>query len=91
MASRLSALLLLGIICLGFATGNAISDCCLSAVDKRVPPSLVQSYSLQRAGHGCGISATVIITKARKELCLLHPDDSSKVRKLLEALDKRQQ
>uniref|UniRef100_A0A672HI84 Chemokine interleukin-8-like domain-containing protein n=1 Tax=Salarias fasciatus TaxID=181472 RepID=A0A672HI84_SALFA len=91
MDSRLAALLFLGIICFGFATGEAIRDCCLSATSKHLPPQVVQSYALQKAGDGCKISATVIITKAGRKLCLMHPDENSAVQSVLDTVDQRKQ
>ncbi|XP_069379410.1 C-C motif chemokine 20-like [Paralichthys olivaceus] len=79
MASRLAAaLLLLGVICTGFAGAEVVVDCCLSTTDKIFPLIRIESYVLQEAGNGCDISATVFITKNEKTLCIIHPKDSNK-------------
>uniref|UniRef100_A0A3Q1HFY4 C-C motif chemokine 21-like n=1 Tax=Acanthochromis polyacanthus TaxID=80966 RepID=A0A3Q1HFY4_9TELE len=75
MASKVAALLLLGIICFGLAAADIPADCCLKTSDRRFPPKLIASYTLQDANKGCPIKATVVITKLGRKLCLAHPDD----------------
>ncbi|XP_051279323.1 C-C motif chemokine 19-like [Dicentrarchus labrax] len=89
MASRVAALLLLGVFCVGFASGEMAVDCCLSVVSKHLPIKVIVNYKIQEAGKGCDISATTFITKAGRKLCLPHPDDEEWVRNHIAALDKR--
>ncbi|XP_008287540.1 C-C motif chemokine 20-like [Stegastes partitus] len=91
MASKVAALLLLGIICLGLAAADVPVDCCLSTAEKRLPHRLVASYQIQDAGKGCDIKATLVITKAGRQLCLVHPDGNQWVQQLINAVDKRKQ
>ncbi|XP_023121539.1 C-C motif chemokine 21-like [Amphiprion ocellaris] len=89
MASKVAALLLLGIICFGFAAADVPADCCLKTSDKHFPAKLISSYKLQDAGKGCDIKATVVITKAGRQLCLVHSDGNPWVQRVLHAVDKR--
>ncbi|KAK2901636.1 hypothetical protein Q8A73_011382 [Channa argus] len=59
MASRVAALLLLGFVCTGFVAAEVAVDCCLMVVDKHLPLQVLAGYTIQEAGKGCEISATV--------------------------------
>ncbi|XP_040011915.1 C-C motif chemokine 20-like [Xiphias gladius] len=89
MASRVAALLLLGVICAGFAAAEIAVDCCLSTTDRFLPLIKIASYTIQEAGRGCDISATVFITKAGKTLCVVHPSERAWVKSHIKLLDKR--
>ncbi|XP_035514619.1 C-C motif chemokine 19-like [Morone saxatilis] len=89
MASRVAALLLLGVLCVGFASGEIAVDCCLSASSKRLPLKIIESYTIQDAGKGCDVKATRFLTIAGRTLCVSHPDDAEWVRKHIAALEKR--
>ncbi|AWP07656.1 putative eotaxin-like isoform 4 [Scophthalmus maximus] len=78
MASRVAALLLLGVICARFAQGEMVVDCCLSTTDKFFPLIKIETYTLQHAGQGCDLSATVFITKAARTVCIVHPSAENK-------------
>ncbi|XP_071757131.1 C-C motif chemokine 19a.2 [Centroberyx gerrardi] len=88
MASRVALLLLLAVICIGFAAAEVPADCCLSVTDKPFPRSKVESYIVQEAGLGCDISATVIITKSGRRLCTPHPSLSRWVKTLIAHMQK---
>ncbi|XP_034452112.1 C-C motif chemokine 20-like [Hippoglossus hippoglossus] len=86
MASRLAAaLLVLGLICTGFAGAEVAVDCCLSTTDKFFPLIRISTYTLQQAGEGCDISATVFITKTKNTICIVHPSESHKKNKWVKA------
>ncbi|XP_070690437.1 C-C motif chemokine 13-like [Pempheris klunzingeri] len=88
MASRVAALLLLGVvICAEFAAAEIAVDCCLSVGVKRLPLQNLESYSIQEAGKGCDIRATRFITKVGRILCVSHPDDLPWVRNHIKHLD----
>ncbi|XP_068613323.1 regakine-1-like [Brachionichthys hirsutus] len=87
MATRVAALFLLGIFCVGFASAQILLDCCLKVSPKTLRLQLIDSYIIQDAGHGCEISATVFITKAGRTLCVSHPRDQGWVRKHIAFLD----
>ena len=36
-------------------------DCCVKVAEKRLPLQILQSYTIQDAGQGCSISATVYV------------------------------
>ncbi|XP_045890053.1 uncharacterized protein LOC123959811 [Micropterus dolomieu] len=91
MASRVTALLLLGFICVGFASAQIVVDCCLKVSEKRLPLHILVSYTIQGAGKGCEISATAFITKAGKTLCVSHPADQSWVQSHIDYLEKKKQ
>ncbi|XP_029916390.1 C-C motif chemokine 21-like [Myripristis murdjan] len=91
MAARVALLLLLAVICIGFAAAEIPADCCLSVTDKRIPRNLVESFEVQEAGQGCDISATLFITKkVGKRLCAPHPSLSKWVRDLINRLTPKQ-
>ncbi|XP_073323155.1 C-C motif chemokine 24-like [Pagrus major] len=87
MASRVAALLLLGVICVGFASGQTAVDCCLTTVDKFLPLSRINGYIIQEAGNGCDKSATVFTTKTGRILCVSHPSKLQWVRSHIESLE----
>ncbi|XP_034397716.1 C-C motif chemokine 13-like [Cyclopterus lumpus] len=88
MASTTAALLLLlGVLCVGFASAEIAVDCCLTVSKKPMPLQRLQSYTLQEAGKGCQISATGFITKLGRTLCVSHPDDAKWVRRYIKHLD----
>ncbi|XP_040899093.1 C-C motif chemokine 19-like [Toxotes jaculatrix] len=89
MASRVAALLLLGVLCVGFAAGEIAMDCCLNAVDKFLPLIMIADYSIQEAGKGCEISATAFITKSGRTLCVVHPSERPWVQKHIAHLDSK--
>ncbi|XP_029296046.1 C-C motif chemokine 19-like [Cottoperca gobio] len=89
MASRIAVLLLLGVVCVGFATAQMLLDCCLNVSNKPVPLQILQSYNIQEAGDGCKIGATTFLTKVGRTLCVSHPLDKAWVRKYIKHLDER--
>ncbi|XP_037338302.2 C-C motif chemokine 19-like [Pungitius pungitius] len=89
MASSTAALLLLGLLCVGFASAEMMVDCCLTVAEKPMPLHLLQSYTIQEAGNGCRISATGFITKLGKTLCVSHPNNKLWVRKYIKYLDEK--
>ncbi|XP_071337801.1 C-C motif chemokine 21-like [Trachinotus anak] len=89
MASRVAALLLLGIICAGFAAAEIAVDCCKKTTDAFLPRKLLESYTVQEAGHGCAISATVFYTKGGKKLCVVHPSQQNWVKSHIEFLNNK--
>ncbi|XP_056150275.1 C-C motif chemokine 19b [Lampris incognitus] len=82
MASRVAALLLLAVICIGFAESEILVDCCMSVTDKPVRRSHITSFHIQE-GMGCSINATVLVTKIGRSLCVPHPNKSEWVKKLI--------
>ncbi|XP_031698294.1 C-C motif chemokine 19-like [Anarrhichthys ocellatus] len=88
MAST-TALLLLGVLCVGFASAEIVVDCCLTVAEKPMPLRIIQSYTIQEAGKGCGISATGFITKSGRTLCVSHPNDKQWVRTYIKYLDEK--
>uniref|UniRef100_A0A8C6TCY2 Chemokine interleukin-8-like domain-containing protein n=1 Tax=Neogobius melanostomus TaxID=47308 RepID=A0A8C6TCY2_9GOBI len=87
MEPRACVLLLL--LCAALCTAQIeMMDCCLSVADKRLRPDNVEQYRLQRAGHGCDISATVIQVKG-KQLCLPPPEHHRWIRRLLKIVDQK--
>uniref|UniRef100_UPI0037E92E5A C-C motif chemokine 19-like n=1 Tax=Semicossyphus pulcher TaxID=241346 RepID=UPI0037E92E5A len=88
MASRIAALLLLGVVCLGFATAEVLVDCCLETTDKRVPLKIIDRHIVQEAGQGCDIGATAFITKIGKILCISHPSQEEWVRNYIKYLER---
>nr|XP_020450727.1 C-C motif chemokine 20-like [Monopterus albus] len=89
MASRVAALLLLGIICTGFAAAEIVLDCCLDTTKKFLPRHILVGYSIQEAGKGCDISATAFITRAGKKLCVVHPSKGEWVQRHITFLDNK--
>ncbi|XP_068167666.1 C-C motif chemokine 19-like [Antennarius striatus] len=89
MTSRVAALLLLGIFCVGFASAQIVSDCCLKVSRKTLPLQILDGYIIQDAGHGCEISATAFITKVGRMLCVSHPKDQEWVKKYITFLDEK--
>ncbi|XP_029017778.1 C-C motif chemokine 8-like [Betta splendens] len=45
-------------------------DCCLRSSDKRFDKARVVDYTEQRAGRGCAIDATILLTKRGRRLCM---------------------
>ncbi|KAM7415621.1 hypothetical protein PAMA_017919 [Pampus argenteus] len=91
MASRVAVLLLLGVICIGFAAGEIAVDCCLVTSNKHLPRSALKSYIIQEAGEGCDISATIFITKKSKRLCLPPASQETWVQNHINFLDIKRQ
>ncbi|KAM4577041.1 C-C motif chemokine 21-like [Odontesthes bonariensis] len=91
MASRVAALLLLGIICFMFAAAEVPLDCCLKVSQRRLQSKNIVSYSVQDAGKGCDISATVFVNKLGKSLCVVHPQGNPWVQNIINILDKKKQ
>ncbi|XP_068577048.1 C-C motif chemokine 19-like isoform X1 [Cebidichthys violaceus] len=89
MASTTALLLLLGVLCVGFASAEIVVDCCLTIAEKPMPLKIIQSYTIQEAGKGCGISATGFITKLGRTLCVSHPNDKQWVRTYIKYLDEK--
>ncbi|XP_054467497.1 eotaxin-like [Anoplopoma fimbria] len=87
MSSTTAALLLLGVLCVSFASAEIAVDCCLTVTERRMPLNILQSYTLQEAGKGCKISATGFITKVGKTLCVSHPNDKQWVKVYIKHLD----
>ncbi|XP_075903348.1 uncharacterized protein LOC142902300 [Nelusetta ayraudi] len=85
MASRVAALLLLGVVCVELVSAQRLLDCCKSASTKSFPAQAVQSYIIQDEGRGCDIKATV----GNKKLCVSHPDDQEWVRDLINLVNNR--
>ncbi|XP_061585878.1 C-C motif chemokine 19-like [Cololabis saira] len=90
MASRLSALFFLGVICLGLVSAEIAVDCCLQVSGKRLPFKNIVRYIIQDAGKGCDISATVFTMKNGQNLCAEHPSANKWVKTTIQRLDKRQ-
>ncbi|XP_029367203.1 C-C motif chemokine 19-like [Echeneis naucrates] len=86
MASRVAALLLLGIICTGFAAAELAQDCCKETTTKFVPKKMLESYTIQTAGQGCSISATVFKTKKGRKLCLVPASEQDWIQNHIEFL-----
>nr|XP_046242341.1 C-C motif chemokine 19-like [Scatophagus argus] len=91
MASRAAALLLLGFICVGFATAEIAVDCCLRTTNKFLPLQILDHYIIQDAGKGCEISATAFITKVGRTLCVSHPSEEDWVKKHIAFLERKKQ
>ncbi|XP_033974495.1 C-C motif chemokine 21-like [Trematomus bernacchii] len=91
MASRIALLLLLGVICVGFASAQIAQDCCIKVAEKRLPLQILQSYTIQDAGQGCSISATVFVSKVGKTLCVPHPNDKAWVKSYIRQLNQKHQ
>ncbi|KAM7391108.1 hypothetical protein PAMP_021824 [Pampus punctatissimus] len=89
MASRVAVLLLLGVICIGFAAGEIVVDCCLSTSNKHLPHSVLISYIIQEAGKGCDISATIFTTKKGRRLCVPPASQETWVQDRITFLDKK--
>ncbi|XP_062273020.1 C-C motif chemokine 21-like [Scomber scombrus] len=89
MASRIAALLLLGVICLGFASGQVAIDCCLSTSNKHFPHQIVKSYIIQEAGKGCEISATILKSQRGKNICAPEASKAQWVQDIINHVDKR--
>ncbi|XP_008415966.1 C-C motif chemokine 20-like [Poecilia reticulata] len=91
MASKVAALLFLGLICFHVATAQIVMDCCLSVSEKRLIPKNIVSYKLQVAGSGCDISAAVFLNKKGMKLCVVPPEGNQWVQNLIRTLEKRRQ
>ncbi|XP_026177474.1 C-C motif chemokine 20-like [Mastacembelus armatus] len=91
MASRVAALLLLGLICTGFAAAEIVVDCCLKTTNKKLPLQIIVGYSIQEAGKGCDISATAFLTKNRRTLCVVHPSEEEWVKSHVAYLENKKQ
>ncbi|XP_012720747.2 C-C motif chemokine 20 [Fundulus heteroclitus] len=89
MASKVAALLLLGLVCFQLATAQMVMDCCLSVSEKRLNPKNLVSYRNQVAGMGCDISATVFVNKKGLKLCMVPAEENAWVQHLIKVLDKR--
>ncbi|KAF6721085.1 C-C motif chemokine 19 [Oryzias melastigma] len=89
MASRVAALIFLGLLCIQLASAEVPKDCCLSVSKNRVPAKFVVSYYIQEAGKGCNLSATVFETKGGRRLCIVHPDGFPWVQKVISIVDSR--
>ncbi|KAM4746599.1 C-C motif chemokine 20-like [Anableps anableps] len=89
MASKVAALLLLGLICFQVATAQIVVDCCLSVSEKRLITKNIVSYRIQRANSGCDIDATVFINKKGMKLCVVPPEGNPWVQRLIHILDTR--
>uniref|UniRef100_A0A3Q1HVP0 Chemokine interleukin-8-like domain-containing protein n=1 Tax=Anabas testudineus TaxID=64144 RepID=A0A3Q1HVP0_ANATE len=89
MASRVAALLLLGIICTGFVAAEVAFDCCLKKSEKYLPPKILVSYTIQEAGKGCEISATVFTTRTGRILCVSHPSEQGWVKSHINLLNNK--
>ncbi|KAF7205319.1 C-C motif chemokine 20 [Nothobranchius furzeri] len=89
MASRAAALILLGLICFEFAAAQIPVDCCLSITEKRLPSKNLVSYTIQEAGKGCDISATVFLNRRNMKLCAAHPEGNAWVKQVIKTLEKR--
>ncbi|XP_026988378.1 C-C motif chemokine 19b [Tachysurus fulvidraco] len=88
-AAALLILALFFICCSSVEATDAIPDCCLSVVDKKIPRNAVVSYYHQVKGAGCRVAATVFITRYGKELCAPLPKKNNWVKKLIQRLNKR--
>ncbi|XP_042370143.1 C-C motif chemokine 20-like [Plectropomus leopardus] len=86
MASRIAVLVLLGVICVGFAAAEIPVDCCLTISEKPMPLQIIVSYNIQDAGNGCEIDATAFFTKNKRTLCVSHPKHKAWVRGHIEYL-----
>ncbi|XP_004072851.1 C-C motif chemokine 19 [Oryzias latipes] len=89
MASRVAALILLGLLCAGLAAAQVPKDCCLSIRQEKLNPKNIVSYSIQEEGDGCQISASVFVNKHGKKLCVAHPKDFPWAQKIMNLVDKR--
>ncbi|XP_017286306.1 C-C motif chemokine 21-like [Kryptolebias marmoratus] len=89
MASRVAALFLLGLVCFQLTEAQIPVDCCLKVSEKRLPSKNLVSYTIQEAGKGCDISATVFLNRHNMKLCVAHPDENKWVQKLIKILDKK--
>lgn len=45
--------------CIDLPAAEVVMDCCLQKSEKYLPPKILVSYSIQEAGKGCEIRATV--------------------------------
>ncbi|XP_032433783.1 C-C motif chemokine 20-like [Xiphophorus hellerii] len=90
MATKAAALILLGLICIEFASAQIAVDCCLRVEsEKRLNPRNLVSYSVQRAGMGCDISATVFVNRKNMKLCVVPAEGNPGVQKLIDFLEKK--
>ncbi|XP_054895620.1 C-C motif chemokine 20-like [Poeciliopsis prolifica] len=90
MATKAAALILLGLLCIEFASAELVVDCCLTVKsEKRLNPRNLVSYSVQRAGMGCDISATVFVNRRNMKLCVVPAEGNPGVQKLIDFLEKR--
>ncbi|XP_036384045.1 C-C motif chemokine 19-like [Megalops cyprinoides] len=91
MALRVVVLVLLASVLCSYAAANKeeTMDCCLTTSKKPIPRSIVKSHSIQTLNGGCGIPATLFITKVGKRLCAPPASDSRWVVKLIKKLGKK--
>ncbi|KAG7476530.1 hypothetical protein MATL_G00083910 [Megalops atlanticus] len=91
MAIRVAVLLLLASVLCSYAAANTEEalDCCLTTSKKPIPQSIVKSHSIQTLNGGCGIPATLFITKAGRRLCAPPTSESKWVKKLIKKLGKK--
>ncbi|KAM4616657.1 C-C motif chemokine 5-like [Polymixia lowei] len=90
MTSPKTLLILTAVICISFTAAEVPADCCLTTTDKPFPAKYhIKSYTLQEAGKGCAISATVFISRTKKQLCTPHPDHSKWVKDYITAMQKK--
>uniref|UniRef100_A0A3Q2DF55 Chemokine interleukin-8-like domain-containing protein n=1 Tax=Cyprinodon variegatus TaxID=28743 RepID=A0A3Q2DF55_CYPVA len=65
-------------------------DCCLRVEsEKRLHRRNLVSYTIQRAGEGCKISATVFVNRRNMKLCVVPPEGNPGVQKIIDYLDKK--
>ncbi|KAK6312707.1 hypothetical protein J4Q44_G00160540 [Coregonus suidteri] len=91
MASRVTALLFIATVCLGYAAAfsEVPVDCCLATTKTRFPRHFKMfSYLLQTTDKGCDIDATVFITQTRVRLCTPHPTESKWVADYIKRLER---
>ncbi|MED6252980.1 hypothetical protein ATANTOWER_020356 [Ataeniobius toweri] len=92
MASKVAALLLLGLICFEFAAAQIAVDCCLRVEsEKRLNRRNLVSYTIQKAGMGCDINATVFVNRKNMKLCVVPPEGNPGVQKIIDFMNKRTQ
>ncbi|XP_029367124.1 C-C motif chemokine 19-like [Echeneis naucrates] len=74
MAPRGDAKLFLSILfiacCCSVALAQIPMDCCLSIKNQTVSKHAIRDYRHQLSGHGCSISATILVGKRGKTLCV---------------------
>uniref|UniRef100_A0A3Q2QPG5 Chemokine interleukin-8-like domain-containing protein n=1 Tax=Fundulus heteroclitus TaxID=8078 RepID=A0A3Q2QPG5_FUNHE len=78
------------LVCL--AAAQIPMDCCLSvSSERRLNRRNLVSYTLQRAGMGCKISATVFVNRKNMKLCVVPPEGNPGVQRIMDFLDKKGQ
>uniref|UniRef100_A0A8C8DBH2 Chemokine interleukin-8-like domain-containing protein n=1 Tax=Oncorhynchus tshawytscha TaxID=74940 RepID=A0A8C8DBH2_ONCTS len=94
MTSQVAALLFVATVCLGYASGFypvPLNMCTrgLLTTETRFPRHFkMVSYLLQTTEKGCGIDATVFITKTGVRLCTPHPTKSKWVADYIKRLER---